>query len=335
MKLWTEIYTTSEYGLDILSKNETRQGDKCEANAPRVHSVYHKTINLSFPGALLGLQCDGSPLAPTSLICALTEKELEMSQISVGMPVCVKGQAIFIPMGCFGKEYVFSFKCAEIVDLRLKPLGGGKLLHEAYENIKLAVIQSPANGFNQLSLFSGHGAGHASAPLDGCGREPHFLPLEVCSKAQTFPSFSSYAEVFLQEAGRFFHRGDWDNAAKALARLIGLGIGLTPSGDDFLCGAIAGFILLDRTGHPLYRKLEACIQENLDRTNGISRSFLTCALKGQFSLPVINIKSYRSALDLYTAFSMIGHSSGIDTLCGILYLFSLFHTKEKKHFNII
>lgn len=324
MKLWTEIYTISEYGLDILNKNEKRQGGKCQANAPRVHSVYHKTINLAFPGTLLGLQCDGSPLAPTSLICALTERELEMSQIAVGMPVCVKNQAILISLSPFDREYVFSFKCAEIVDLRLKPLSGGKLLHEAYKNIKQAVTQSPAKGFNQLPLFSGHGGGKGQpfSPLDGGGKE------------QVFPSFSNYAEDFLQKAGRFFQRGDWEEVAKALARLIGLGIGLTPSGDDFLCGTIAGFILLDRMDHPLYSKLEVCIQENLDRTNAISRSFLICALKGQFSLPVVNIKSYRSAHDLYAAFSVIGHSSGIDTLCGILYLFSLFNIEEKNHFHI-
>lgn len=316
MKLWTEIYTTSAYGLDILSKSETQQGDKCQVNAPRVHSVYHKTINLAFPGTLLALQCVGSPMAPTSLICPLTEGELKMSQISAGMPVCVKDQTILISLGPFGEKYIFSFKDAKIVDLRLRPLASGKLLREACKNIKQAVMQSPANGFNQLSLFSGYSGGQTSTPLDGCGQ------------AQAFPSFSNYAEDSLQKAGRFFHKGDWDNAANTLACVIGLGIGLTPSGDDFLCGAIAGFILLNRTGHPLYSKLEACIQKSLDRTNEISRSFLSCALKGQFSLPVVSIKSYRSARDLYTAFSMIGHSSGIDTLCGILYIFSLFKTEK-------
>lgn len=40
----------------------------------------------------------------------------------------------------------------------------------------------------------------------------------------------------------------YGDAAKHLAGLIGLGIGLTPSGDDFLCGVLAGLIL--RGGKP-------------------------------------------------------------------------------------
>ncbi len=44
----------------------------------------------------------------------------------------------------------------------------------------------------------------------------------------------------LCEAKRCMKRGRWEEAALSLSALVGLGGGLTPSGDDFLCGVMAG-----------------------------------------------------------------------------------------------
>ena len=72
---------------------------------------------------------------------------------------------------------------------------------------------------------------------------------------------------------------------QCLCHLIGLGIGLTPSGDDFLCGFLAGLRLSD--GSSVFLPfLEQHILHTLDRTNEISAAFLRCAVLGQFSAPV-------------------------------------------------
>ena len=112
---------------------------------------------------------------------------------------------------------------------------------------------------------------------------------------------------------------NYENAANILSSLIGLGIGLTPSGDDFLCGVLAGFIFDNLGKHLFVELLKKQIQNSLQNTNDISRAFLSCALEDNFSNIVLNLGKYKSSDEIYDNFNKIGHSSGIDTLCGIYY----------------
>lgn len=115
----------------------------------------------------------------------------------------------------------------------------------------------------------------------------------------------------------------YTTAAHNLSSLIGLGIGLTPSGDDFLCGVLAGFILRGMDCHPFAAAVREQLQQKLENTNDISRIFLHCALQGQFSEAVCSLTKATSPAKLSAAFHAIGHSSGMDTLCGILYVLKL------------
>lgn len=112
---------------------------------------------------------------------------------------------------------------------------------------------------------------------------------------------------------------NYENAANVLSSLIGLGIGLTPSGDDFLCGVLAGCIFDNLEKHSFVKLLKKQIQNNLQNTNDISRAFLSCSLNDNFSTPVLNLPYFKSPDEVYDNFKKIGHSSGIDTLCGIYY----------------
>lgn len=125
------------------------------------------------------------------------------------------------------------------------------------------------------------------------------------------------AKKSLTDCRLFLQKQEIKAAAAALVRLTGLGIGLTPSGDDFLCGALAGLILMDNWETAFAVSLRRAVHAHLQDTNDISRAFLVCALNRQFSLPVVSLG--KSSDEILTAFSKIGHSSGIDTLCGIYY----------------
>ena len=116
----------------------------------------------------------------------------------------------------------------------------------------------------------------------------------------------------------------YTTAAHSLSSLIGLGIGLTPSGDDFLCGVLAGLILRNCTSHPFSLALQQQLTTRLPDTNDISQAFLNCALQGQYSEAVCSLGHAAEEAQLSAAFSAIGHSSGMDTLCGILYALTLF-----------
>lgn len=127
----------------------------------------------------------------------------------------------------------------------------------------------------------------------------------------------------LEEITLLLKAQKWQESSEKLTSLIGLGIGLTPSGDDFLCGFLAGMILKGKDQHPLYTLLRQSILNSLERTNPISQAFLHCACQKQFSLTTCNIKNSPSFDRLFQDIQSIGHSSGADTLCGVFLAVSV------------
>lgn len=108
-----------------------------------------------------------------------------------------------------------------------------------------------------------------------------------------------------------------------MSELIGLGVGLTPSGDDFLCGVLAGLYIQGKEFSEFAYRLRDNIRKNLHRTNDISAAFLSCAMDGHFSHAVNELWNNPSTEQISKMFHEIGHSSGMDTLCGIYFLFFL------------
>ena len=107
------------------------------------------------------------------------------------------------------------------------------------------------------------------------------------------------------------------------SRLVGLGPGLTPSGDDFWCGVMIalralGFMdILEKVSGAVLKLAE-------ERTNKISRAHLECAAGGQgaqalhetiSALGAADEARWRSAL---RELDKIGHSSGWDSLAGVV-----------------
>ena len=115
----------------------------------------------------------------------------------------------------------------------------------------------------------------------------------------------------------------YEKATEELVSLIGLGVGLTPSGDDFLCGVLAGLILTGNSDQTFTSILKKRIGMSLKNTNDISRTFLRCALSSHFSKPIKDLVYPASVQDILASFKAVGHSSGFDSLCGIYYVYTL------------
>lgn len=182
---------------------------------------------------------------------------------------------------------------ANVRDLFLSPFSGS--FGELSAAIHQAICQADDQGFRLLFLPDRQG--NAS------------LIMEAAKKSLT-------------DCRLFLQKQETKAAAAALVRLTGLGIGLTPSGDDFLCGALAGLILMGNWETAFAVSLRRAVHAHLQDTNDISRAFLACALERQFSLPVVSLGKSSGAVtsdEILASFSKIGHSSGIDTLCGIYY----------------
>jgi hypothetical protein len=76
-------------------------------------------------------------------------------------------------------------------------------------------------------------------------------------------------------------RADLDAALRTATRLIGLGPGLTPAGDDVMAGTVAGLVLL---GHPAAPRFAAGVTALAAcRTTELSRALLRHAAAGRVS----------------------------------------------------
>lgn len=103
--------------------------------------------------------------------------------------------------------------------------------------------------------------------------------------------------------------------------LVGLGPGLTPSGDDFLCGAMAALHYL---GHAMVAQQLALrtLPLTAQGTNLISAAYLRCAAAGQASSVLFDalesmVVDAGTNLELrLDAIHAVGHTSGWDSLTG-------------------
>lgn len=283
------IKTTSLYAKSVL------QTSPCG----KVHSIYRRTINLQFGDCLLSLQSNGSPLSPISLITELDQTGMAALMLEVGQPVASTAHCIYTISSKYPCS--FSFMEAQIIDLKLRP----PVQPLSHSLMAKALSLSPNFGF--CSLFSGKKSA-LSAPKPSSNQE---LVL-------------SAAHLRIERCTHYFKAGAYELAAQELTLLLGLGIGLTPSGDDFLCGVLAGLTLGGHSRHPFSLALQNILSDHLSDTNDISRAFLICALQSQYSQAVISLPSASSPKDILDSFTSIGHSSGIDTLCGIYYAISIF-----------
>jgi hypothetical protein len=115
--------------------------------------------------------------------------------------------------------------------------------------------------------------------------------------------------------------GDAAAAACAARGLIGLGVGLTPSGDDLLVGLLAA---LEATGNPMRFALARSIAADAPaRTTAISGTALSHAARGEFAERLQDVliaiglddpKRTERAISRATAY---GATSGVDTLVGL------------------
>jgi hypothetical protein len=106
--------------------------------------------------------------------------------------------------------------------------------------------------------------------------------------------------------------------AQALG-LVGLGEGLTPAGDDCLCGVLAA---LHRCASPILddaRVAGTLAEAARTRTTDLGREFLLHAIGSRFAEPLLDLVSGdpRRAEAGVRALRTFGASSGADTLAGV------------------
>lgn len=121
---------------------------------------------------------------------------------------------------------------------------------------------------------------------------------------------------------RWLAHNDVDDPASAL-QLLGLGPGLTPSGDDLLAGLLITWHHVgasrpaERLGHEL-------LTNGAERTNVISLAHLEAAAEGFGAAPLHDLllamggDDHTAIVEALDAASKIGHSSGLDAIAGMV-----------------
>jgi hypothetical protein len=115
---------------------------------------------------------------------------------------------------------------------------------------------------------------------------------------------------------------------RAVAALVGLGPGLTPSGDDFLCGFLAAAWARRPEPDPgggLVAALNRAVAASLGATGEISASLLRVAIRGHWPTPLADLARALAgdrsseALDGLERLCALGGSSGADLATGFLF----------------
>ncbi|MDX1659371.1 MAG: DUF2877 domain-containing protein [Nitriliruptorales bacterium] len=128
----------------------------------------------------------------------------------------------------------------------------------------------------------------------------------------------------------------------AAAALVGLGAGLTPSGDDVLAGAVSAGLavcrhLEDRAGEAVFAAVGVAVAElAVGRTTSLSAALLRHAADGEMAGPARRLVAavsrrgaIRPALD---ALLQVGHASGGDLAQGIVIgVASALRADEREH----
>jgi hypothetical protein len=185
--------------------------------------------------------------------------------------------------------------------------------------VRRAARQAPADGLARV-VFGAEQPDATSFARIARGRIASFeswLAI-ACGTARLLPLPLKNRE---REPGR---RATCDSPAEdgegegSIRCLIGLGPGLTPSGDDFLCGALA---LLDALAEAKVHATlaQAVVAQAVVRTSPLSACFLHAAAAGHIGEHLHSAVAALISDDIDTAIAVarrIGHSSGWDMLAG-------------------
>lgn len=262
----------------------------------RVAAVFERSFYAAFAG---GLVCIGSAefsVGPSSLLAVFDDIGAWRDRLVQGDPVAVRDGAVFAGGVAVDFSGLTPWRAPPVPPLRAIDIAGG------LGQIAEAVERREAVGLGVLVGALCHGRSLAPSGIDP------FLKRSI----PVIAALGDWVERAMEgEAG----------PVPDPTPLIGLGPGLTPSGDDFISGFLVALRRLGRGA--VADALAAVVLPIAERaTNTISAAHLTHAASGQISACLIEVFDRVVAGDgceaLLDQVSSIGHTSGWDCLAGLI-----------------
>jgi hypothetical protein len=294
--------------IEAISADDAVLGaDRSRWRGARIHSVFAHVINIDLGNnRLLTIAARDSDNAPDTIVAAVDD--WTGCNIRVGHAVHFMGEKVFLGDGhCLSLADALPWSCR----LPHYPVDATRLR----ENLALAHAHLESRG---------RGIGVAGTEL-APAREAVRDDVERTLVGQFRDGRTGLCQAI--------ETGDEPAVHRQIDRLVGLGPGLTPAGDDFLVGLLTVLNLPDSPGAAWRRIGTQVVASAVRRTNSISIAALRHAACGQvrdklagFCRALINERAepMRAALDRVLE---IGESSGSEIALGILSGFEL-HSRK-------
>lgn len=261
----------------------------------RVHSVFKQTVNLTDGNRIYTLQHSDLPSTPLSIKIEISRKAFENLTPIIGQEIK------FNPKGCVAFGTVFEIKDAVVHECEMKTT---RVPNQA----ELTIL------YDELTkqLFDHNGKGEMV-------KAAHNVITESKSSLSVF---GEHMEKVMNDL--MISTSPTEIVHQAL-KLIGVGEGLTPSGDDFNCGFAAALFYLKgiRSADEIHQIHHLELPKLWDTTTTISREYLMYAHEGKFNEWVIRLFDYchkgKDIVPTLNEIKTIGHSSGSDFLTGMYF----------------
>jgi len=270
----------------------------------RCETIFANAINLTdASGVLLTLHRFGHGLSPMGLVLNSNDFDWISARVSSGMYLATDDSGRWAGT----EDWCFSLAPERIWNLELR---------ETFvpDEARLHL----ARWLGSCRLKSGFGV-EVPVALEKPSEEARTLPLLKLSASLMKGKDGEISRIWKQ----------------VMPRLLGAGQGLTPAGDDMLIGLLSGAYLRRLCGiHTLVTELDASLCGN--RTTLVSRAYLHHAALGRFSTPFLRVlRAMTSEYKVWRLdsrlgeFSKHGHTSGLDTLIGLLLMLGSGHGFSK------
>lgn len=266
----------------------------------RVHSVFRHAVNfLMEDDCFVTLMLSGKPLCPEGIVVSpdvFLKQTAGMLQLSAdGLLPFMQGEAVCLKENwLLSKAFTIDLNGAESVELSLPGCA-------VFEGVQQRLTRWLPEQLDKHGLLTG-------------------LRRDVCCDHENISSFreSLLETLSLADLNRAVRI---EIFSRQLNQFIGLGEGLTPSGDDFLVGLLWALWVGEADRLPGFDTFLYAVQSTLHKTNDISAQMLWFAMHRRFTEPLVALARVSDPMECTGAFKRIaafGHTSGFDTLCGLL-----------------
>jgi len=291
----TKCWPIENYGSQAAQT--LTPGTRLQVLAVFDSSCYLQTQN----GAITCLLDNTHPPGPLHILCRMPPGFAWTSGLQTGMQASATTAGLLLE-----GQYFCPVQQAPIWRPAHIPRPDGAILRAGLENLYRLI------GSSSRFTPSSNGLGHLLRPL---------LADELMLFSSDNPIISA-ALPGVAALRHWLHNAAERKISAAVMSLLGLGPGLTPSGDDLLAGLLLGLQVLGWSS-AARRLADQLLPAAHERTHPISLAYLQCAAAGEAAAPLHRLlqalcSNNADLAPALSALSRMGHSSGWDSLLGIV-----------------